>query len=204
MKKKILALLLTAALCLSLAVPCFAASLSESEVLSRKRAYYPFINESIKKLYEIRPETKNSKIDRIFVNSNNDYPTSDIIESKRSDFSESTLPVSIFLQLTYEGQEYIFINALSNDDDEYEIGQYSHSLFADVYSRDVTKSYATLIDVASGSDTYLKEKIGDGIYIFNSASGDRYLLDIDLNDYQSCGYSISDPDCSKPIVNSST
>lgn len=203
MKKKILALLLTVALCLSLAVPCFAASLSESEVLSRKRAYYPFINESIKKLYEIRPETKNSKIDRIFANSNNDYPTSDIIESKRSDFSESTLPVSIFLQLTYEGQEYIFINALSNDDDEYEIGQYSHSLFADVYSRDVTKSYATLIDVASGSDTYLKEKIGDGIYIVNGASGDRYLLDIDLNDYQSCGYSISDPDCSKPIVDSS-
>lgn len=204
MKKKILALLLTVALCLSLAIPCFAASLSESEVLSRKRAYYPFINESIKKLYEIRPVTKNSKIDRIFANSNNDYPTSDIIESKRSDFSESTLPVSIFLQLTYEGQEYIFINALSNDDDEYEIGQYSHSLFADVYSRDVTKSYATLIDVASGSDTYLKEKIGDGIYIFNGASGDRYLLDIDLNDYQSCGYSISDPDCSKPIVDSST
>ena len=117
MKKKILALLLMVTLCLSLAVPCFAASLSESEVLSRKRAYYPFINESIKKLYEIRPETKNSKIDRIFANSNNDYPTSDIIESKRSDFSESTLPVSIFLQLTYEGQEYIFINALSNDDD---------------------------------------------------------------------------------------
>lgn len=202
MKKKILALLLMAALCLSLAVPCFAASLSESEVLSRKRAYYPFINESIKKLYEIRPETKNSKIDRIFANANNDYPTSAIIEAKRSDYSVSTLPVSIYLQLTYEGQEYIFFNALSNSD-TWELGKYSHSLFADSYSRDVTKPYATLIDIASGSDTYLKEKIGDGIYIYNGVSGDRYLLDIDLNDYQSCGYSISDPDSSKPIVESS-
>lgn len=193
MKKKLLAFLLMMALCLSLSIPCFAATLSDSEVLSRKRAYYPFINESIAKLHEISPQTRNAQIDRIFANANNDYSTPDIIESQRAASSTSSYSISVIFHMTYEGAEYIFINVLTPANDTYELGKFTHSIWADDCSRNVTSLYDTMLDVSSGSDTYLKEKIGEGIFIFNGGTGERYLLDIDLNDYQSCGYSISTP-----------
>lgn len=192
MKKKVIALLMTVMLCLSLAVPCFATSFSEEEVISRKRAYYPFIDESLSLLYNLRPLAKEAQIDRVFISSTGDYCTPDIIESKRSEASSQNYPVEICIHMNnYNSDgEWIFLNVLANDK-LYEFGKFT--AYADDISLDVTTAYQSLLNITKGFGILNRTQKGDGFFVYSSKSGTRYLLDIDLNDYQACGYSVSEP-----------
>lgn len=149
MKKKVIALLMTVMLCLSLAVPCFATSFSEEEVISRKRAYYPFIDESLSLLYNLRPLAKEAQIDRVFISSTGDYCTPDIIESKRSEASSQNYPVEICIHMNnYNSDgEWIFLNVLANDK-LYEFGKFT--AYADDISLDVTTAYQSLLNITKG------------------------------------------------------
>lgn len=202
--KKGLCILLSSVLLFVVLIPTAFATFSEDETLSRKRAYYPFINESLYRLYEARPQAQKAQIDKIFISSQGDYSTTDIIEAQRSNFAEGVYPVVAYIHLQdyssdSEWGEWVFANFLSNDK-SYEFGKFRKSIFTDSISRDVTIPYSSFINIEKGLDAGLKEKLGEGIFLYESRSGDRYLLDVDLNDYQSCGYSILNPTISETTI----
>lgn len=197
MKKKVSALLMTVILCLALAVPCFAASFSEEEVVSRKRVYYPLISEGIQKLGEIRPvvgasqmNVNNAQIEKIFVTENGDYYTAELVEAERPNYSETIVPVGVYINLLYEGENWIFFYPLS-DKGVYSFGKFDQSLYADVAAQNVTKPYASFLDVFSPDTTLPHKACGNGFVKYHGADRQiRYLLDIDVSDYQSSGYTM--------------
>lgn len=186
MKKRLLAFLLTAVLCLSLAIPCFAATLSENEAISRRRAYYPFVDESISKLYKLLPSARDAQIDKVFIYSTGDYVTQETIAAKRAESTADYYSAAVFIHLdNYNNDgEYVFFNALSNID-SYAFVKPSQSVFADSVTHDVTYLYNTFITALSEKK---ESAIGTGVYSFGSEESRFYLLDIDLNDYHNCNY----------------
>lgn len=185
MKKSITALALTVMFCFVCIISASAVSeLSPDETLTRKRAYYAGINNSVALLSKNIGSLENVQIKRIVVQSKKDFTSEADVKNTavaEAQDDSSDLSVCIYIQFSASNsssvQEYLFSRYLAVDSTYTLCSLNSFKL--DVFNYNFGISY-----ISNAS-----ESIASGI----SYAADTYWLDIDLSDYQNSGYSLSIP-----------
>lgn len=163
-----------------------ASALTDEEAVQRKRAYYAGIDSTISLLSDKLGNLSDATIERIIVTSSQDFTSEEAVkENVQSEAGKLTLyTVTVTVQFSARDsdgmQNYVFNHCLPAGT-TYDLVLASKScLTASNYNYAVSylSDYSLLI--------------GSGI-AHTSILGDRYYLDIDLNDYTSSGYSLALP-----------
>jgi hypothetical protein len=186
MKKSIAALALSVMLCFVCIISASAVSeLSPDEALTRKRAYYAGINNSVALLSKNIGSLENVQIKRIIVLSPTDFTSEAavkdaIISASQHLFSLSAF-VTVYIQFSASDgatvQDYLFNHALASG---------SICTLSPLNSSDTNVgNYFTAVSSLS-NPAY---QIASGV----AHTSRFYYLDIDLSDYQNSGYPLSVP-----------
>lgn len=184
-KKSILSIVCLFVLSISLAVTAFAqATMSHEEVMVRRRAYYPIINQFIGHLYEKEANRMPFEIQRIIVGSPGDFTTAEAVQTQIS--QEGFLPsLELYIQFrtsNADGTEYVFHSYPSNYP-TYDLVEVSSSTI-------VASNYNYGCKYVDGQGGDSIQILGDG-YALQSVLSQKYYLEIDLADYQNSGYSLT-------------
>lgn len=185
MKKKVFASIISLIFIFSCVISAFA--LTDDESISRKRAYYSGINSTISLLSNNLGTLHDIHINRIVITSLKDFTSESAVkENVLSESSSLNLSYSVLVAIQFSAsdgntsQDYLFSHYLAAGSN-YNLLPLSSSDLT-IYNYNNALSYF---------NDYGKS-IGTGIAYLNSL-GERYFLDIDLNDYQNSGYSLSIP-----------
>ncbi|MCI6742543.1 MAG: hypothetical protein MR452_07935 [Faecalibacterium prausnitzii] len=188
MKKSITALALTVMFCFVCIISASAVSeLSPDEALTRKRAYYAGINNSVALLSKNIGPLENVQIKRIVVLSPTDFTSEAAVKDKIISSSHKFIPMSLLC---------VYIQFSASDGNSTQDYLFSHFLAsASVCSLSPMDSSSTEVNNYNAAMIVLDRpdyRVASGIAHTDTAPA-LYYLDIDLSDYQSAGYSLSVP-----------
>ena len=180
-KKSILGIVCLFILSISLAVTAFAqGTMSYEEVMVRRRAYYPVINQFIGYLHEKEASRMPFEIQRIIVVSPGDFTTTEAVQTQIS--QEGFIPsLEVYIQFNAGGTEYVFHSYPANYPTYDLVEVSSFTLVASNY-----RDGCTYVDGQGGNSIQI---LGDAYALRTLDS--KYYLEIDLADYQNSGYALT-------------
>lgn len=186
MKKSIAALALSVMLCFVCIVSASAVSeLSPDEALTRKRAYYSGINNTVALLSKNMGSLENIQIKRIVVLSPTDFTSETAVKDAIVSASQHLFSLSAFVT--------VYIQFSASDGSTVQDHLFTHTLASGpIYTLCPLDSSDTNVGnyfTAVSSLSNPAYQIASGI----AHTSRFYYLDIDLSDYQNSGYSLSVP-----------
>lgn len=159
---------------------------SPEDILMRKRAYYPTINSCLGYLQSASPDLENKTIRRIIISSKKEFANSAAVQAEID--SKPFLPsIGIYFYFTAGSSsnltEWIYFVYPSNYP-----ASGSSVLDSPSSSNLNISNYRTFAGFLDGSRSHSAAILGDG-YLHGVG---YYYIEIDINDYQNSGYSLSD------------